>query len=254
MKLVNLNFLFSSFPKNIKNDLLDSFDTITTNYVLEKWEPSELNGGKFCEVVYTILSGHVNGLIPNNATKPKNMVAACKALENYPKTIPQSIRVLMPRMLVSMYDIRNNRGVAHVGSEVKPNHMDSMITLYLAKWVMAELVRIFHNTSTEEAQRIVENLVEKTSPWIWEIDNKMRILDTSHSFKDNTLLILYKLNNSVSETDLLKWVEYSTLGMFRTRILKPLHKGRLIEYNTETKAVIISPKGIDHVEKRLLTI
>ena len=48
-------------------------------------------------------------------------------------------------------------GVGHVGADVDPNHMDALCVLQMSKWVFAELVRIFHGTTTEEAEATVDD-------------------------------------------------------------------------------------------------
>src|SRR4029079_6642275 len=111
-----------------------------------RWEPSELNGGKLCEVAYSILKGYVDGRMPPRPKKPRNMVDACRALEAADDSVfPRSVRIQIPRMLIALYEIRNNRGVGHVGGDVNPNEMDSRVVLETSKWIMAELVRLFHN-------------------------------------------------------------------------------------------------------------
>ena len=66
-------------------------------------------------------------------------------------------------MLIALYEIRNNRGVGHVGSEVDPNHMDAVAVLYMSKWLVAELVRVFHRVDTATASEAVDTLVERES-------------------------------------------------------------------------------------------
>ena len=39
--------------------------------------------------------------------------------------------------------------------------MDATAVLYMSKWLMAELVRILHGLTTDEATDIVEALVER---------------------------------------------------------------------------------------------
>jgi len=48
-------------------------------------------------------------------------------------------------MLIAQYEIRNNRGVGHVGGDVDQNHMDAKIVVEMAKWTIAELIRLFHS-------------------------------------------------------------------------------------------------------------
>jgi hypothetical protein len=51
----------SALPAGLRNDLLSSFREIVKNYREHKWEPAELNGGKLCEAVYTIVKGWLDG-------------------------------------------------------------------------------------------------------------------------------------------------------------------------------------------------
>jgi hypothetical protein len=50
-----------------------SYQEIISNYLERRWEPAELNGGKFCEAVYSIINGAVKGSFPAKASKPSNM-------------------------------------------------------------------------------------------------------------------------------------------------------------------------------------
>jgi len=40
--------------------------------------------------------------------------------------------------------------------------------------------------------------------------------------------------------------------MFKKKVLTPLHKERLVEYDRETESVTISPLGIKEVEENIL--
>ena len=70
-----------NIPDGLREPLLAAFNEIVGNFREGRWEPSELNGGKLCEVVYTIVRGFVDGTFPAKPSKPKNMVDACKTLE-----------------------------------------------------------------------------------------------------------------------------------------------------------------------------
>src|SRR5262245_16799160 len=107
-------------PKGLRAPLLEEFNKLARHYRESRWEPSELNGGKLCEIVYSILKGYVGGSFPASPSKPSNMVDACRALETA-SPFPRAIRIQIPRMLVALYEIRNNRNVGHVGADVDPN-------------------------------------------------------------------------------------------------------------------------------------
>lgn len=141
--MVDPSKLLTSLPARLRDELIGSYREITRNYAERRWEPAELNGGKFCEVVYTILIGYVDGSYSARASKPRDMVAACRGLEaKPPKTSrvgDRSVRILIPRVLLPLYEIRNNRGVGHIGGDVDPNMLDATSVLNMASWVFAEL-------------------------------------------------------------------------------------------------------------------
>ena len=254
--MIDPSRVLAALPKALREKLLDSYQKIMSNYLERRWEPSELNGGKFCEVVYSIVDGALKGNFPANASKPTNMLAACQALEKQsadPNRVgDRSLRVLIPRLLPVLYEIRNNRGVGHVGGDVDPNHMDAEAVQAMTSWVMAELVRIFHGVTTEKAQDTVDALVERKSPLIWEIEAIKRVLDPKMSAKNQVLMLLHHSTGWVSATDLVNWVEYSNASMFRSKVLRPLHKDRLIEFDSKNARARISPLGGKTVEEELL--
>lgn len=79
----------NKLPNSLREELLESYNTILKNFRENKWEPSELNGGKFCEIVYSILNGYIAGTYPSKAIKPTNMVDACNNLATRPSTFPR---------------------------------------------------------------------------------------------------------------------------------------------------------------------
>lgn len=251
MTNLDLSLLFGSLPESLRNELLDAFQKIERNFREGRWEPSALNGGKLCEVVYSILRGHVDGSFPAKASKPSNMLDACKRLEHAGSSFPRSVKIQIPRMLIALYEIRNNRGVGHVNGEVDPNHMDAVCVLQMSKWVVAELIRVFHNVSPEEASAVVGALSDRELALVWTIDGVSRVLDTSLSMLEKTLVLLYAAPSGLDEGDLNKSVEHTNPTVYRRDILRKAHKKKLIEYNPHTKRVTISPIGSQLIEKKI---
>lgn len=247
--------LLAALPAGLRDPLLDTFREIAANFAEHRWEPSELNGGKFCECVYTILHGAITGKFAASPKKPPNMVDDCRALEKLAPTGKpgdRTLRILIPRLLPTLYEIRNNRGVGHVGGEVDPNFMDATAVYTMASWTLAELVRVFHAVPIKEAQAAVDALVERKIPLIWEAGTARRVLDTALKATEQVLVLLYQSPAWVSENDLFTSVEYSTISAFRGNVLRKLHKSRLIEHDQAGQRARISPKGSDFVEKNIL--
>lgn len=244
--------VLGDLPSGLRDPLLAAFGEIVRNFREARWEPAELNGGKLCEVVYTILRGYIDNSYPSAPAKPPNMVDACRGLEEAPASLPRSVRIQIPRMLLALYEIRNNRGVGHVGGDVDPNHMDAVVVLYMAKWIMAELIRIFHTVDTETATAAVEALIEREVPLVWEVAGVKRVLNPSLSRKDKALLLLHATSGPVPEADLARWIEHPVLSHFRRDVLTPAHRAKLLERDAATGLVHLSPNGARYVEERLL--
>src|ERR1700682_786330 len=163
----------TEMPTRPRKELPAEFGKIVQSYSERRWEPAAMSGGKLAEIVYSIVTGKIDGKFPARASKPKNMVDACREIEKA-SSISRSLKVQIPRMLLALYEIRNNRNVGHVGGEVDPNHMDAVCVLQMSKWLVAELVRIFHTCSVQEATVVVDALVEREVPLVWKVGERMR--------------------------------------------------------------------------------
>jgi len=248
--------ILAAIPQGLRDPLFETYREIASNYAEHRWEPSELNGGKFCECAYWICHGFVTGTYAAGPSKPANMRDACKRIEDLSdsgKSGDRSLRILIPRLLPALYEIRNNRGVGHVGGDVNPNLMDATVVFSMTSWIMAEQVRVFHAVTTDQAQEAVDALSERKMPLVWSPGGDLkRVLDTSLSTGDQTLLILHQSVGWVVEQDLFNSVEYSNPSLYRSKVLGKMHKSRLIEYDKTNKRVKISPKGSDYVEKEIV--
>jgi hypothetical protein len=242
-----------NLPASLRKELVDEFAKITRNYRENRWEAAELDGGRLCEIVYSILAGHLDGdNYPTSASKPARFDAACKKLEEADKSkYTDSARITIPRVLVGLYDMRNRRGVGHVGGDVSANHMDAEYVRHTAQWLMAELVRLFHALDVSEAAKVVDALVDRTVPVIWEVGAVRRVLDESLSLADSTLLLLYSSIDGETDRQLASNLEQDRLANYR-RVLDRLHSGRLVEFDRSSGLVKISPKGSKYVEESVL--
>lgn len=241
--------LLGALPHGLSVPLVAEYRQIAQNYAEHRWSPAELGGGRFCEIVFTILDGHAKNSYAATPVKPANFVVACRGLESNTH-VPRSFQILIPRLLPALYEIRNNRGVGHVGGDVDPNHMDANAVLSLTSWIMAELIRVFHGLKTEEAQRAVDAIAERRIPLIWTDGDVRRVLDPSLSLKQQILLFIATSTVHVQVSDLIRWTEYKDNGYFM-RLLRKLHRERLLELSQNEALVQILPPGAKLVETTL---
>jgi uncharacterized protein YifN (PemK superfamily) len=243
---------FSSIPDGLRDPLIEEYSTLINNFMENRWRPTELSGGRFCEIVFTIIKGYSTGSYPSNPSKPRNMVDACRLLEQN-SHVPRSFQILIPRLLPALYEFRNNRNVGHVGGDVNPDFMDSNAVVSISSWIMAELIRVLHNTTTEEAQLCIDNIVETKSVLIWKSGNIKRILKTDLSLKDNILILLYSNSGKSSSTELKNWTECKNNSYFM-RILRELHSKRFIEFNEVNDDITLLPPGSTYVSNLLMKL
>lgn len=240
----------ATIPDVLRKPLLEEYSTILHNYLGRRWTPSELSGGRFCEVVYTILKGWSTGNYPSSPAKPTNFVQACRELETIASN-PRSFQILIPRLLPALYEIRSNRGVGHVGGDVDSNHIDASAVLSIASWIMAELIRVFHDLDIHDAQKIADSLVERKTPLVWHSGDIRRVLNTDLSIRKQ-ILLLSSISQSVTKDDLIRWIEPTNLSYFY-RLLREMHSSRLIELSPEQTNVLLLPPGMATVENIIST-
>jgi hypothetical protein len=239
----------SSLPSGLRDVLLAEFRSIVDNFMEGRWGAAELSGGRFCEVVYTILDGYAQGAYPPSPTKPSNFVQACRQLESY-GSVPRSFQILIPRLLPALYEIRNNRNVGHVGGDVSPDLMDCSAVVAIASWILAEVIRVLHGAATQDAQRLVDNLAERRTRLVWKSGELRRVLDPSLPLKDQILVLVASCNSTVNADQLFEWTGYGNRGYFE-RLLRRLHSERLIEYHLASHEVELLPPGSDYVASLL---
>jgi len=252
---MNLDEVSVELKKNITpiliDALLEAYKEVKENFYLEKFEPSELNGGKMVEAcvrILEILTGAATHT-PLGANQIRNMIQKLQSFEQKDATLyHESYRLHIPRVLISIYNLRNRRGVGHLAHDVKSNIMDAIYILNACNWVLAELLRLNHTITLDEAQRTVDALVERPDLSVYKFKNLSRSLKTNLTRKEQVLLILASHHpNVLTDEYLFKSIEPPNKANFKRDVLKLLHSERLIEYDNENNCMIL-PNGFKYIE------
>lgn len=250
---ITLKDALSSIPSGLLAPLLKEYEAAIEAAQTGKWETVGLKAGKLCEIIYSIIKGHVDGSFPSKPSKPHNMLSACAALEQADKSrFSRAIRIQIPRVLIALYELRNNRDIGHVGGEVDPNEMDGRLFLRTIKWLMAELVRAFYAVDITQAQGVVEAVSERMFPLIWEGEGKYRVLNPALDTKEKVLVLLYHVAGKLERHKILEAIEYSNPSVFKKKVLGALHKDALIDFDPKADVARILPPGAKFVEEKLL--
>lgn len=237
--------LAAKYPADVVDALLCAYQEIEQNYFLRKWKASELDAGHFVEASRRLLE-HVLFGAATPIGKPLSNFNEIELKKYEQAKGDEALRILIPRVLWSVYGIRNKRGVGHVGT-VSPNQMDSSLILANVKWVLAEFVRLTSGLSTSNTQKLVDDITERRLELIWKHDDVTRVLDSSMNTSAQVLLLLYDTSPQKVE-GLQGAVEYKNSSAFRG-ILDGLHSKRLIEFKQATGDCVITTKGMAEAER-----
>src|SRR5262249_40780890 len=158
----------------IVKDLSSHLDGATVISVLETYEElvakhrgGDLEGaltkaGRFVEHALRLMEAKRTGLVP---TEIKSVAAAIRALEN-DATLPEPLRLLIPRVLYGMiYNLRSKRDAVHV-KEIDPRSIDVALAVSSASWVIAELLRMYHVSEEELVSQRMRALTRTSIPFI----------------------------------------------------------------------------------------
>lgn len=251
---LSLEDALSTIPAVLRKRLVKNYSTLKKQSNRSEHDTIGHQSGKLAEVLLRILQNILTGTHLPLSTRIDNFKIECETLEQTPKTAgPEGLRVLMPRALNFLYTLRNKRDFGHAGGEVDANEIDALTAMRVADWCMCELIRVCHDLPLEDAQLLCDAIAERSLPAIWNVLGRKRVLDTSLSYRDQTLLLLYSdIETGVPTEDLLEWTDHSNRANYRRDVLAKLHRARLIEWDRETEMTVISPTGTIEVENRIL--
>jgi hypothetical protein len=238
--------------KDLAERLIGEYNEILKRFASGDHRPTELSGGRFAEAAFRVCQAACGLTVTPLGRQLPRIDQLCAQLENIPGSqADESYRIHAPRALRTIYDFRNKRDVAHLGAGVSPNFPDSSLVVAVAGWILAELVRLTFNCPPEEAQQVVDSLVDRRIPLVWQHGDIIRVLNSELNFREKTLVVLYHLD-PVHPTDkrLFEAVQYSSLGKYRCNILEPLHEEALIDYRDGN--LILLPTGKRVVEREIL--
>lgn len=231
--------------------LLDAYFELKEHYYLGRHRPSELEGGRFCEVAIRCVQQLGNGTFTPLSKKLQHFDVEAKAMENAGGgQAHESVRIHIPRLLLAIYGVRNRRDVGHVGGDVSPNLADATLVMTVCDWVLAELIRLTYDCPLAEAQALVDGLVERKIPLVEDFDGFMKVLNPKLSIPDRILAILYQRGDQGATVDQLKiWLK-SVKGAGITTALGRLENDRAYVHRADGKCRI-TRRGIRYAEEHI---
>jgi len=223
--------LISALDSQLVDALLKTYNELKNQYYLGKYKPSELEGAHFAEVVIRILEYvTTKAYTPLGSPLPRFDVREVEKYSQLPSTnFPDSIRIHIPRAILSIYGIRHRRGVGHVGGDINPNLPDSSLIVATCDWIVTELIRLYYTSSLKEAQKHVDAIVARKVPLIQEFDGFLKVLDPTISIADKALMLLYRKGvEGAFFNELVAWIK--TRSSYLDRVLQKLDDEAKVHY------------------------
>lgn len=155
------------------------------------WEKCINKAGKFVEAAMKALAVHTSVPVPSaREFKVGQMVTRLGQLPA--GQFDDSIRLLIPRSCVFIYDVASNRGSRHDSTDIDANKMDAIAVAQNISWVLAEMIRLSHRGALrpDDAADVVAALMEKRYPDIEEIAGRIYVNRNGLSGRKVALLVM----------------------------------------------------------------
>ncbi|WP_407358039.1 hypothetical protein LTA6_002630 [Microbacterium sp. LTA6] len=225
-------------PQALVTEALDAFEGAKRRFFLGDYRPQAVDGGRFSEAVGRIVEFATTGVFTPLTSNTFNMDQTIKNAEkSAASSASDSMRLHIPRTLKLIYDIRNRRNTAHLRDGIDPNLQDATLIVNNMNWVLAELVREYHNVPAADAQALIEELVAREVPMIQEFDGRPRLLKTM-SAGDHVLVFLYWANRKLKKAELAVWVP-DKMRANLPRTLRRLHDLHLVDFVSDSAQITI---------------
>jgi len=182
--------------------LLDEFVSMERRFIQRDWEPAELDGGQFCEILLRILYHQDSG----NLNLNKSIEDCSSYIEN--ESVghviqPRHDALHLVRLIRTIYKFRSQRGAVHISPTYKPNQMDSKFLIESVRWSMNECLRVFWNGEREEVAKAIREILQFDVPCIGSYDGVLLVQRTDLNPQEEILILLHYAGEvGFSRTDL----------------------------------------------------
>lgn len=194
MPLINkarlLAELAPPFDPLLCSQLLDEFISAESRFIQCDWEPAELDGGQFCEILARICYHIDSGSLNHN----KDFDACCSYIENEQvkhKYAQRRDLLHIVKVLRTVYKFRSQRGAVHISPSYGPNHMDSRLVIECVRWAMNETLRLFWKGDREEVAKAIRELLQFDVPCVGVFDGALLVQRTDLTSEEEILILLH---------------------------------------------------------------
>ena len=162
----NLPTLLRPLDGTLAKLLGQEYLSLQRRFLLRDWEPATLDGGQFAEIsarcLYSLDSGTVN------MQKGVHECLSYVEDDSRPHHLsPRKDALNLARATSWVYKLRSSRGAVHISPGYSANEMDATVISEVARWVMAEFVRVLGSHHVDAATRKIRDLLRLRLPAVY---------------------------------------------------------------------------------------
>ena len=219
----------------LANQLVNEFVSAERRYIQSDWEPAELDGGQFCEILSRILYHQDSG----NLNQTKSFDDCCSYIENDKVSHaiqPRHTSIHLCRVLRTIYKFRSQRGAVHISPTYTPNHMDAKLVMENVRWAMTETLRVFWSGSDRESvAKAIRELLQFDVPCVGKFDDVVLVQRTDLTPEEELLVLLhYGGENGMTRSELGRFAQLQAPTVTRSlqKLSAPTCR-QIVEHSTK---------------------
>lgn len=226
----------------IVDEIFEHYNALKMAFRLQDWEKCLVRGGKFGEAVTKGIHFIRTGEVIQEVSVESEINEVSKRTD-----LLESIRLLIPRVTRSLYDLRSKRGGAH--GSFDPNSMDCARAVADADWVLSELVRVYCTADPDHAMKFVVGISAKSVPIVECIEEDYIVLRRGTSARQEIGLIMFtRYPTRTTTNQLRKWIPNHSASNIRLTLAN-MKKAKLVHFNSD--GYLLTTAGIRAVEEEI---
>jgi len=237
--------LAKALDPQLAEQLIDESIALEESFTLKKWKYSELNGGRFAEVASRILYSVDSG----NLSRTRSVDDCLSYVDNNQINHSWPERqgaIHLVKVLRAIYKLRSQRGAVHVSPKYTANEIDSRLILESARWILADLLRLFVTADREAVAESIRNLCEFPQPLIRMYGDLPLLQSTSFTVEEEILTHLLYAEDGLTTAQLVAYIPRDPSGI--RRAAKKLAAGQCRQTVLQKDRWLITDLGIERIE------
>lgn len=237
-----------SIDNRLSSQLVEESISLEQAFILKKWKYSELDGGRFAEVaariIYSVDSGNLS------LTKPVDeclkYIDNQQVAHNFPE---KHAAIHLSRAIRAVYKLRSQRGAVHVSATYTANEIDSRLIVEAARWILADLLRIFVTKDRDEVAAVIRGLARFPQPLIRTYGDLPLLQAVSFTIEEEVLAHLLDAVDGMALGELICSIPRDQSGI--RRAVRKLAGPQVRQTVGRANRWIITDLGIKRIEQRI---